>query len=249
MSSTVVYEHNIYYETLGKADRPSLLLMHGWMEVGRDLAAVGNALAGAGYRVILPDLPGYGRSVPPQRTYPPDFYQRDAAIMAGLLDQLGLTSAHVMGFSDGGEVALLIGVTRPDLCRTVIAWGATGWYSPALGAWVRDQMPLQVITPSHRARHPGQPVERWQAEWKRAFGEIVAHGGDLSRSRAAALRAPLLLMVGDQDALNPVEEARQFGEQSGGQTTFQVFPQTGHAIHHERPDAFIAAVTTFLKQS
>ncbi|CAG0967235.1 partial Haloalkane dehalogenase, partial [Anaerolineae bacterium] len=116
MSSTVVYEHNIYYETLGKADRPPLLLMHGWMEVGRDLAAVGNALAGAGYRVILPDLPGYGRSVPPQRTYPPDFYQRDAAIMAGLLDQLGLTSAHVMGFSDGGEVALLIGVTRPDLC-------------------------------------------------------------------------------------------------------------------------------------
>jgi len=58
------------------------------------------------YRVIAPDLRGYSKSHPKPRTYPKDFYRRDADDMAALIDALKLDQPHVLGFSDGGEVAL-----------------------------------------------------------------------------------------------------------------------------------------------
>lgn len=243
----------IYYEILGPANGAPVLLMHGWLNIGRDLLALANSLTAAGYRVILPDLPGYGRSVPPERTYPPDFYQRDALCLGRFLDALGLRGVHVLGFSDGGEVALLFAILRPDLCRSVTAWGAIGFYGPELGAYVREQMPRATITASHRARHPGQPVEQWQEAWIAAFSAIVAAGGDLSLGRAAEIACPLLLMIGEHDTLNPVSSVWQFVQAA---TTpgcpprrFKVFSGAGHPIHEQRPDQFVATVLEFLKQT
>jgi len=250
MTTVQVGDQTLYYQTFGPVDGPPLLLMHGWMEVGRDLGIVADSLAGAGYRVILPDVCGYGRSTPPNRTYPPDFYQRDARVMAGLLDALGIEKAHIMGFSDGGEIALLMGVLRPDRCRSVIAWGAVGHYTPEVGNYVRNSPP-SPITPGQRARHANQNIDHWAAEWAQAFLTIVEAGGDLSRSRAHEIACPLLLMVGDRDALNPVSDAQAFVAAATHPActpkVFTVFPDTGHRIHDERIDAFLAAVFGFLR--
>src|SRR6267142_1696081 len=105
MPSVYVNGHKIFYEIYGEGQ--PILLMHGWLQVGRDLLAIANNLANS-YRVVLPDMPGYGRSVPPYRTFPPDFYQRDAALMSGFLDALQLSKVHIVGHSDGGEGALLM---------------------------------------------------------------------------------------------------------------------------------------------
>src|SRR5260221_10578201 len=99
MPSITVNGQTMFYDMLGQGE--PLILMHGYMQVGRDLMRLAQALA-TEYRVILPDLPGYGRSVPPFRTFPVDFYQRDAVLMGAFLDALKLPRVHVMGFSDGG---------------------------------------------------------------------------------------------------------------------------------------------------
>src|SRR4051812_31482915 len=121
MPSVYVNGQKIFYETYGEGQ--PVLLMHGWLQVGRDLLAIANYLA-EWYHVILPDIPGNGHSVPPYRTFPADFYHRDATLMIGFLDALQLSKVHIIGHSDGGEVALLMPILRPDLCRSVIAWGA-----------------------------------------------------------------------------------------------------------------------------
>jgi valacyclovir hydrolase len=246
-------DQTIYYEVLGPAAGAPVLLMHGWLNIGRDLLALANSLTAAGYRVILPDLPGYGHSVPPDRTFPPDFYRRDALCMGRFLDVLGLSGVHVMGFSDGGEVALLLAIVRPDVCRSVTAWGAIGAYSKELGAYVREKMPRLTITPGHRARHPGQRIEAWQPAWIEAFSAIVAAGGDISLSRAADIACPLFLMVGEHDRLNPVDGVWQFVQAAtrpgGPPRHFKVFAGAEHPIHDQRPDQFVAAVLEFLKQT
>ena len=66
--------YTLYYESHGPADGAPVLLLHGFMEVGRDMLILAQALAVEGFRVITPDLPGYGRSRPPDRSFPPDFY-------------------------------------------------------------------------------------------------------------------------------------------------------------------------------
>ena len=85
MPTVKINQQKLYYESIGAGD--PLLLMHGWMQTGRQLMPLAKHFA-TQYRVIVPDMPGYGRSVPPTRAFPPDFYQRDAEIIAGFLKSL-----------------------------------------------------------------------------------------------------------------------------------------------------------------
>ncbi len=250
MPSVYVSGQKIFYETFGQGQ--PILLMHGWFQVGRDLLAVANHLADT-YRVILPDMPGYGRSVPPHRTFPVDFYQRDAGLMTGFLDALQESKAHIMGYSDGGEVALLMPILRPDLCRSVIAWGAVGSFDQELCDHARRELLPTPINDDKRARHPGQNVDTWPARWVDAFCAITAAGGDVSLSRADQIDCPLLLMLGEKDALNPVAAGQRFvraasdAPANGATRQFEVFIGAGHPIHDQRPDQFLKIVRGFLQ--
>ncbi len=249
MPAAQINGQTIFYETLGQG--PPLLLMHGWMQIGRDLIRLAEGLA-IQYQVVLPDLPGYGRSVPPYRSFPTDFYQRDAGLMSGFLDVLGLSNVHIVGFSDGGETALLMPIQRPDLCRSAIAWGAVGAFDSALCDHVRAGLPPTWITDAHHAKHPGQAVDQWPYQWADAFCAIVVAGGDVSLSRAAQIECPLLLLLGDQDRLNPVADGQRFIEAAardgGAVRLFEVFKWAGHALHDEQPERFLARVRSFLRE-
>lgn len=241
-----------FYETHGNPLRPPIFLMHGYLQVGRDLALLAHALAASGYFVVTPDVAGYGRSTPPNRSFPLNFYQRDAHLMLSLVQALNLTlPPQVMGFSDGGEIALLMGILAPQACRSVTAWGACGHYSEALGALVRNT-PTGPITPAQRARHPNQDVDSWYPEWQQVFLQIVANGGDVSLSRAKDLAVPLLLMVGDNDPLNPSQDVRRYFEAaihpSCAPKQLRIFEGAGHPIHEERVDDFLSEVTAFFSR-
>jgi valacyclovir hydrolase len=123
------FEHKtsrIYYEEHGAGD--PVLLLPGWSQSAKELAALSDALA-ASYRVIAADLPGSGRSQPQPRAYAATYYGDDAASFAALLRQLGVAPAHLVGFSDGGEVALLLAAKTPGAVRSVVTWGAAGTLS------------------------------------------------------------------------------------------------------------------------
>src|SRR5215204_2128908 len=93
----------IYYEDFGpEQPRAVVLLLHNFMSTGR--TAWGNVAdeLKRDYRVILPDLPGHGRSV----GFPPNFdHHTMAKQIADLADMLGLFALHVGGCSAGGTIA------------------------------------------------------------------------------------------------------------------------------------------------
>ena len=80
--------------------------------------------------------------------------------------------------------------------------------------------------------------------------DLIAAGGDLSLSRAPEITCPLLLMLGDNDKLNPVEDGRRFVDTvSSKDKTFEVFENTRHAIQDEQPERFLSLVRGFLKRN
>ncbi|HVO44364.1 MAG TPA: alpha/beta hydrolase [Aggregatilineales bacterium] len=245
MQTLQVSGQTLFYETLGAGD--PLLLIHGFAQVGRDLHLLARALA-ANYTVILPDVPGYGRSAPPFRTFPADFYQRDAALLGAFLDSIGQKKVHILGFSDGGEIALLLPIARPDLCRTAIAWGAVGSFDRALCGQVRRRMTVSTIDDGIRSRHPGQNTDAWPDQWVDTFCAIAAAGGDVSLSRAPEIACPVLLMDGSNDALNPAVDGQRFIDAVGcPHKRFEVFAGAGHYLHTEQPARFIRLVREFLR--
>src|SRR5690348_6332861 len=95
----------IYYEETGSGNETALLLP-GLTDRIEAHIGLRHSLVEAGFRVIAADLPGSGRSQPQPRVYSATYFQEDAGSFAALLTHLGIGSAHVIGFSDGGEVAL-----------------------------------------------------------------------------------------------------------------------------------------------
>jgi pimeloyl-ACP methyl ester carboxylesterase/membrane protein DedA with SNARE-associated domain len=106
----------------GEGGRPVLVLLHGSPGAGSDFRGMLEPLAGE-HRVLVPDLPGFGRSEPSL----PDYSTRaHAAYLERLLDALGIESAHVVGFSMGGAVALELAGAAPERLDSLTLLSATG---------------------------------------------------------------------------------------------------------------------------
>ncbi len=113
--------------TLSMGSGPDVLLLHGLGGTRASLLEMAAAMS-RHYRVHAPDLPGFGSSCKP--AVGPYNARWFAAIMVGLLDQLGVSEAHVVGNSMGGRVAIELGLAHPDRVR------ALGLLCPAV-AWIR----------------------------------------------------------------------------------------------------------------
>lgn len=123
-----VGRHRISTLTMGRG--PDVLLLHGLGGTRASLFETAATLSHR-YRVHAPDLPGFGSSSKPSLgAYDARWF---ADIMIGLMDQLEIPWAHVVGNSLGGRIAIEIGLTAPE--RT----GALGLLCPAV-AWVRRSL-------------------------------------------------------------------------------------------------------------
>ena len=242
------------YLDLGPAAGRPLLLLHGF--TGTAEADMGLLLGefAAGYHVIAPDLRGYGQSRPPNRDFPPDFYERDAADMAALLDALALGPAVVLGFSDGAEVALLLAAARPDLVRGVVAWGVSGVISPEELDGVSGWLPVSAWGPE-REQWRRQIIERHGAEqfpamvegWVAGARAIAARGGNICYEQAARITCPVLLLNGEGEVGNTPRDVRRLAARIPG-ARLEFVPGSGHAIQRDRPELLLARIRAFLDE-
>lgn len=235
----------IDYGDTGGDDKPIVVLIHGWLGAWDYEFSPEIDWLKPHYRVLALTRRGYGRSGPKPRTYTRDFYRRDAEDVAAWLDALGIKSAHIIGYSDGGEVAVLLPIIRPDLVRSVAAWGAVGSFTPGLRARVQSNWPPTWVSDEIRALHGAQYIEPMVLGWVNAMKHIIDAGGNVSLTEAHTITCPLLLMLGKHDTLNP---------EYLGQRLVDRVPQgrllmfdCGHPVHREQAEAFRAALWEHLQ--
>jgi valacyclovir hydrolase len=202
------------------------------------------------FRVIAPDLRGYGRSSPP-REFPVDFYQRDAEDMAALLRALTDQPAHVIGWSDGGMVALVLAVKHPSLVRTLTTIGAearllleeravwpliidtSGWSETALQRFIEAQGP---------SNWPG--ILQRMIE---GYGAVLDAGGEVISARAHEITCATLLLHGENDVVVPVSHAHELHAAIRG-SELHIYPGAGHQTYREHEQDFRERVLDFLRR-
>lgn len=234
---------SLYYEIHGQGQ--PLLLIHGFMGTGRtEFPALRDQLARR-YQVITPDLRGYGQSQPKPRDYPLDFYQRDAEDLAGLLAALDLSQVIVLGYSDGGEVALWLPILAPQRIAAVVTWGATGHFDASIKPAVLAMLQPHWRTPALAELHGAEHLTKMVSQWVQGMLGLIDAGGDITYSRAQSIACPCLILLGDRDELNPLDKGRAMA-QAIPLGVFQTFWRTGHAVHTEHPWWFYWRVRWFL---
>ena len=209
---------DVSYEQHGAGDGTPLILLHGGIGGGEIVAAVAPGLA-TGRRVIVPDLQGHGRTAGIDRPLRAEHLADD---VAGLLEQLGLQRADVMGYSLGGEVAWRVAIQHPDRVRRLVVISAAGRRDGSFPEVVAamDQMsaamaPMMEQSPYYR--HYAQVAPRPQ-DW----ADHVGRTADMLKidfdwtDQVAAIEAPTMLVFADSDSVMPDHVAELFRLLGGG---------------------------------
>ena len=207
----------------------------------------------SGFRVIAVDLPGSGRSQPQPRRYRPSYYLDDAQVLLGLLDELGVGAAHLVGFSDGGEEALLMAALKPGRALSVVTWGAAGQIiaSPdqldELAHVVdRPHGPLKELAAYLAEAYGADGARIMTGSWAQAMRDIIDAGGDVSRSRAPSISCPALLIAGSADAFCPPAVVRDMASAIPRGRYLEV--DGGHDLYLSHRHLLVSAIIGWLSE-
>jgi pimeloyl-ACP methyl ester carboxylesterase len=238
-----------YFEVVGHGE--PLLLLHGGFSTIESWGAQVPPLAER-YRVYLPERRGHGRTPDVEGPTGFDIMARDTIAFMGALE---ITSACLVGWSDGGNVGLEIALIRPDLVRKLVIIGAgddfdvVGPDGPKYTAELRAQ--AQHLTPDalppmlqeayeqlspDGADHFPVVFEKLVAAWRSGPRHPL---GDLAR-----ISAPTLVMVGDDDLIT-VDHASAI-RQTIPDAQLAVVPGTDHLLQFEKPDLVNRIILDFL---
>lgn len=248
---------------------PPVVLLHGLGGAATNWNLVAPILA-CRRRVLVPDLPGHGRSAPVPA---PDGLGSFADRVAALAELEGMLPAAVAGHSMGCEVALSLAVRRPGAVSALVLVSAGGLASARPGArvWIGVVTTLRPSRVAARYRHAvarsrflRYAVFGWwgvadskalSEEAVLGFLEGPAHARD-TRTAGRALRrsdtlawlggprCPTLVVWGARDRLTRLEQGFEYARRLGA--PLRTIPGAGHLVISERPAELVALVEEFL---
>jgi pimeloyl-ACP methyl ester carboxylesterase len=234
----------IYYEVRGDGD--PLLLLHGGLGAGADWAHVFPSDP-VGFRVILPDMRGHGRSTNPSG----EFTFRQAALdVFALLDRDGVEKVKAIGLSGGGITLLHMSTLQPSRIESMILVSAPPYFpaqARAIQAGFSEEQLSEAERRAMRERHVhGEDQIRTLMAATRRFASNH-HDVNFTPSLLSTITAETLIVFGDRDFLYPVGIA--FEMHSAIPRSFLwVVPNGGHGpIFGTHAPAFVATATTFLR--
>lgn len=238
------------YETAGQGK--TIVLLHGWGDRASGLQTVRRALA-KHFRVIAPDLPGFGGTQISANVWGLDEY---ATFISHMLDKLDVKDVYaVVGHSNGGAIAirgLASGTLQAERLVLLASAGIRGENAGRLrvlqGATkVGKFLTMPLPDPAKRAlrrqlyhmvRSDMMVAEHLEETFKRIVSEDV-------RKDAAKLKVPTLLIYGGKDQSTPVRYGELLRQRITG-STLKVLPEAGHFVHLDRSSEVIKAIEEFL---
>ena len=259
----------VHYQEAGSVNNPTLVLIHGFASSTLAWSKVFLDLAKAGFRVIAPDMLGYGYSGKPRNgeyTIP-----GQAALINQLLEKLQIRRATIVGSSYGGAVAATCALDYPTRVEKLVLVGAVSNNRPleyklmkVFGARLVGDVVSPLLIGSRRllrmrmkrvydrhawvlderrvdARH--QPLRA--SSTHRAIIRTVRKWDAERISRDAHLiKQPTLLLWGENDIEIPLADGEYLHQKIAG-SRLVVFLNCGHLPHEEYPEAFTHVVTDF----
>jgi pimeloyl-ACP methyl ester carboxylesterase len=150
--------------------------------------------------------------------------------------------AHLIGYSDGGIIALMVAIKRPELVKSIVAFGANYHYSAPLSDFdeanvsEEDQAEYNLISPDA----PYTLLEKIKR-----MNEIWKTEPDISLSEIASIQCPVLVMAGDDDVIAHDHTISLYEALPLGQLA--IIPGTSHSLIKEKPALAIAVMMQFLE--
>jgi pimeloyl-ACP methyl ester carboxylesterase len=259
----------VHYQEAGFASRPPVILIHGFTASTLVWSEVLLPIAEAGFRVIAVDLMGFGFSEKPRgREYT---IENHARMITGLMDELGLERATLVGSSYGGAIAATCALSLPDRVERLVMVGAVSnddikrrllmrlAASPVMGELTSPLLlDLRWMIKRHLQKNivgnAGWFDEKRVAAYhlplraadtqRAALSMLRGWSADPIREKAHLIKQPTLLVWGEQDQEVPLGDGQRLLQEIEGARLI-VFRRCGHLPQEEYPREFARLVIDF----
>jgi 3-oxoadipate enol-lactonase len=236
-----------------------LVLLHSLLADGGSFARVVGTLSRE-FRVIVPDLPGFGGSTPVEGGVAAVADRMVAALRA----LLGHTQPTLLGNGYGGFVALTMAIRHPGFAaRLVVADSGAAFSEPGRAAFrgmsravvanglaaVTDTAMRRLFAPDFQAANPELMAERRAAFLRTDIGTFHMACEALAeldiREDVRSLNLPALVLVGEQDEATPPPMAHELAALLP-HASLTVLPGCAHVPQLQDPERFLAAIHPFI---
>jgi len=228
----------VHYLVTGPEDGKPVVLVHGLGGSAEDWRNLAPPLAHAGYRVYMPDLPGFGRSERPASF---SYSVRDQAdIVIGFMDAMQLDRVDLGGWSMGGWIVQIVSAEIPARVQRLMLFDSAGlhidpnWdtrlFTPGNAADIDKLdallMPIPPKVPGFVSRDILRVSQRQAWVIQRAIASMLT-GQDTTDSLLPTLQMPVLIVWGDLDHITPLPQGQAMAKLIP-HAELAVFPGCGH---------------------
>jgi len=238
----------LYSEVAGDGD--PVLLLHGGFCSLESLRAQSDALVGD-YRVFAFERAGHGRSADVDG---PISYAQGVADTLAYLDANDLESAHIIGYSDGAIIGLLLALDHPDRVRSLVA--ISGNLDPSGFTHSDESAGVPVLSALPRSSEEKPDLERMH--YDRLSPDGPEHGAvifekllalwtsepNIAPADLARVTAPTLVISGDRDSIRVDHSLLMAASIPGAQLC--IVPGATHGLVAERPEFLSTVIRGFL---
>jgi pimeloyl-ACP methyl ester carboxylesterase len=199
-----VNDIQMYYEIRGAGE--PLVLLHGGGGIGANWELIFKAPP-PGYRLIVPDLRGHGRSTNPS---PELTFRQVAKDVYGLLDRLDIDRFKAIGLSLGAKTLLHVATQQPGRVEAMVLVSAAPYFpEPARAA-------MRQLTPDNRSDAEWRQMRQWHPQGDEQIRKIWTQMNALkdcyddmsfTPPYLATIQARTLIVHGDRDPLYPADLA------------------------------------------
>lgn len=248
MPELTIKSHAIYLEDHGASDHPVVVLLHhglGSVPAWKEQVPV---LVAAGFRVLVYDRWGYGRSSPRGCLDLPTF-ATDVGDLRLLLDRLEVSCAALVGHSDGGTLALYYAAQFPAQVRCLVTIAAHIYVEPSIppgvmgvgDEYVRNDRFRRALRRAH-----GQQVDQVFHNWYDGWRALEKVNWDM-RPLLGKIACPALVVQGTQDEHATPQHARDISAAIPGAELW-LLEGARHMLPQENAAEFNARLIEFLKR-
>ena len=265
----------VYFEYPAANDGAlTLLMIHGYRGNHRGLEAIAAGLSN--YRVLIPDLPGFGESEPLASNHSVDNY---SVWLGKFVEQIGLTdNLHLVGHSFGTlvvgkyatnnsakSVSLVNPVSKPALTGprsaltrlTRVYYALASALPDAIGRWLLRSTLAVMIMSVVMAKSEDKTLRRWiHSQHLNNFSDfasvrVATEGYEASISTdlsklAPNISAPVLIVAAEQDDITDINSQREVAL-TYPNAVIREIDGVGHLVHYEAPDQAARFIAEFVE--
>ncbi len=231
--------HPTWVEERGRGDETVLLLHGGLSNSDAMLGTIGPPFE-QDYRVVAFDRRGHGYTADTDAPY---HYDDMATETIGVLESVVGGKAHLVGWSDGGIISLIVALRRPDLVDRMVVIGANFRFDGIHPIEFDPDSPVAAMMMQAYGERSPDGIEHF-GEMAAKFMAMAATEPNLTTEELARIDPPTLVMAGDDDLVRLDHTCALYEALPAGQLA--VVPGTSHGLPLERPDEVARLILAFL---